>query len=156
MIFLHFFRNRSRLEMVRESPVGFSLAAAFCLTNLDNKLDQAWPPVQSLYGSTVPKPRASREPFLEHQTSGVFLMLQIGTYWNTFDPVLSKKTPRKNRSNFLVGDTNSQTSESLGVSAVSSPCFLTCRNKESRFGTRIPGSIEALPKKGNESQRCQT
>lgn len=54
-------------------------------------------------------------------------------------------------SNFLVGETNSQR-ESLGASAVSRPCFLTCRNKEARFGTRIPESIEgkqrnAPPKK---------
>lgn len=74
--------------------------------------------------------------------SDVFLMLQL---WSAC--VVAENS----LSNFLVRETNSQR-ESLGASAVSRPCFLTCRNKEARFGTRIPESIEgkqrnAPPKK---------
>ena len=148
MISLHFFRNRSRLEMVREGPVGFSLALCSFL------LDKSWRKIGPRMSTTRSVPvwiHSSKAAGIKGTFPGTNVR-RCQMFFSCYNFDLLVLSQKNSLSNFLVGDTNSQR-ESLGASAVSRPCFLTCRNKEARFGTRIPESIEGKQKKRPSSKK---
>ena len=156
MISLHFFRNRSRLEMVREGPVGFSLALCSFL------LDKSWRQIGPRMSTTRSVPvwiHSSKAAGIKGTFPGTNVRwCQMFFSCYNFDLlVLSQKTPWA--TSWL--ETQIRREKALEPQLFPVLAFSHAATRkpdlERAFLSPLRGSKETpLPKKGNESQRHQT
>lgn len=156
MISLHFFRNRSRLEMVREGPVGFSLALCSFL------LDKSWRQIGPRMSTTRSVPvwiHSSKAAGIKGTFPGTNVRwCQMFFSCYNFDLlVLSQKTPWA--TSWFERQIRREKALEPQLFPVLAFSHAATRKPdlERAFLSPLRGNKETpLPKKGNESQTRQT